>query len=71
MLLLVGLGALLLIPGFPVVISAALAGVVLVVFVWAWWLFGRRTRSWGYAERSDDLLVTSGIMWTTYWIGIK
>jgi membrane protein YdbS with pleckstrin-like domain len=61
-LLLVGLGALLLIPGFPVVISAALAGVVLVVFVWAWWLFGRRTRSWGYAERSDDLLVTSGIM---------
>lgn len=34
----------------------------LVVFVWIWWLIGRRVRSYGYAERSDDLLVTSGIM---------
>ena len=34
----------------------------LVVFVWLWWLIGRRVRSFGYAERGDDLLVTSGIM---------
>jgi membrane protein YdbS with pleckstrin-like domain len=33
-----------------------------VVFVWLWWLIGRRVRSFGYAERDDDLLVTSGIM---------
>ncbi|MFN8148734.1 MAG: PH domain-containing protein [Candidatus Nanopelagicales bacterium] len=34
----------------------------LVVLAWIWWLIGRRVRSWGYAERADDLLVTSGIM---------
>jgi len=33
-----------------------------VVFAWMWWLIGRRVRSFGYAERGDDLLVTSGIM---------
>ena len=32
------------------------------VFVWLWWLIGRRVRSFGYCERADDLLVTSGIM---------
>jgi len=42
----------------------ALALVLLwaVVAVWATWLIGRRVRSFGYAERADDLLVTSGIM---------
>jgi len=38
------------------------AGVAVVVIVWLWWLIGRRVRSFGYAERADDLLVTSGIM---------
>jgi hypothetical protein len=38
------------------------AGAALVVLVWLWWLIGRRVRSFGYAERADDLLVTSGIM---------
>jgi len=33
-----------------------------VVTAWASWLIGRRVRSWGYAERADDLLVTSGIL---------
>ena len=37
-------------------------GVWLVALVWMWWLIGRRVRSFGYAEREDDLLVTSGIM---------
>ena len=36
--------------------------VAVVVFAWMWWLIGRRVRSFGYAERGDDLLVTSGIM---------
>ena len=30
--------------------------------VWSWWLIGRRVRSYGYVERSEDLLVTSGIL---------
>lgn len=33
-----------------------------VVLIWSNWLIGRRVRSFGYAERADDLLVTSGIM---------
>ena len=61
-LVLVGAAALTFIPKFPDWISAVIAAVALVVFVWIWWLVGRRTRSWGYTERSDDLLVTSGIM---------
>ncbi|MGV1003325.1 MAG: PH domain-containing protein [Candidatus Nanopelagicales bacterium] len=39
-----------------------LLAVWVVVWVWLWWLIGRRVRSFGYAERTDDLLVTSGIM---------
>jgi membrane protein YdbS with pleckstrin-like domain len=38
----------------------AVVGVVLAI--WSWWLIGRRVRSFGYAERDDDLLVTSGIL---------
>jgi membrane protein YdbS with pleckstrin-like domain len=34
----------------------------LAVFIWLWWLIGRRVRSFGYVERKDDLLVTSGIL---------
>ena len=46
-------------PGWvPAVIAAA----GLAVLVWAWWLIGRRVRSYGYSERADDLLVTSGIL---------
>ncbi len=32
------------------------------VLAWVWWLIGRRVRSFGYAERDDDLLVVSGIL---------
>jgi hypothetical protein len=42
--------------------SVILAGVWLGAVIWRWWLIGRRVRSFGYAEREDDLLVTSGIM---------
>ncbi len=43
-------------------IPMSLLAFTIVVAVWAWWLIGRRVRSFGYAERADDLLVTSGIM---------
>lgn len=43
-------------------VPATIAAVGLAVLVWAWWLIGRRVRSYGYCERADDLLVTSGIL---------
>ncbi len=39
----------------PVVVFAGLT-------VWVYWLAGRQARAWGYAEREDDLLVRSGIL---------
>ncbi len=39
-----------------------LVAVCVVAFLSGWWLIGRRVRSFGYAERTDDLLVISGIM---------
>ncbi len=35
---------------------------VAVGFVWSWVLIGRNQRSWKYAEREDELLVSHGIM---------
>lgn len=54
--------ALLVIPGVPRWVPALVAAVAVLTFGWAWWLIGRRVRSFGYAERADDLLVTSGIL---------
>jgi membrane protein YdbS with pleckstrin-like domain len=48
--------------GAPVWVPAVVAAVAVVVLVWGWWLIGRRVRSFGYAERDEDLLVTSGIL---------
>jgi membrane protein YdbS with pleckstrin-like domain len=39
---------------------ALLAGLVIVG--WLWWLIGRQVRAIGYADRADDLLVVSGIL---------
>ena len=39
----------------PAAAGAALVG-------WAWWMVGRNARSWGYAERADDLLVRRGVL---------
>jgi membrane protein YdbS with pleckstrin-like domain len=43
-----------------------LAAVVVVVglglVAWGWVVVGRSVRSWGYAERAEDLLVTSGVL---------
>ncbi len=49
-------------PPIPLWVPGLVAGLALVVGVWAWWLVGRRVRSYGYCERADDLLVTSGIL---------
>lgn len=34
----------------------------LLVMAWLWWLIGRQVRAIGYADRDDDLLVVSGIL---------
>ena len=47
--------------GFPELGFAALL-LGLVVGLWLWWLIGRQVRAIGYAERNDDLLVVSGIL---------
>lgn len=36
--------------------------VIALLFGWAWILIGRNQRSWRYAEREDELLVSHGIM---------
>lgn len=60
-LLVVGAGAGLLATARPM--GGALLGVVGLVALGAGWVaIGRNWRSWGYAERTDDLLVTHGAM---------
>jgi membrane protein YdbS with pleckstrin-like domain len=48
--------------GVPAAPILALGLGALVGIGWGCWLIGRRVRSFGYAQREDDLLVTSGIM---------
>ncbi|MGP4001838.1 PH domain-containing protein [Streptomyces sp. 8N706] len=43
---------------------AALAAVPLLALgCWGWWLLERNWRSWRYAERADDLLLSRGVLW--------
>ncbi|WP_350280627.1 PH domain-containing protein [Kribbella sp. HUAS MG21] len=35
---------------------------IALVFGWSWVLIGRNQRSWKYAERDDELLVSHGVM---------
>ena len=42
--------------------ALAVAGAGVVLIVLGWISIGRNLRSWGYAERSDDLVVTHGAM---------
>jgi membrane protein YdbS with pleckstrin-like domain len=39
-----------------------LTALFVLLVLWQWWLIGRQVRSWGYAEREDDLLVRHGLM---------
>lgn len=61
-LVVAGIVVLFAVPGVPRMAAWIGVGAALVAFVWLWWLIGRRVRSFGYAERDDDLLVTSGIL---------
>jgi uncharacterized protein len=42
---------------------AAPALLPLAVLLWGWGMLGRNWRSWRYAERSDDLLISRGVLW--------
>lgn len=57
-----GVVALYLFAAVPRTIAIAATIVAVIAFVWLWILIGRRVRSWGYAEREDDVLVTSGLL---------
>ncbi|NXY97222.1 PH domain-containing protein, partial [Streptomyces sp. BR123] len=62
MLLLAGVTALLLwLLAGPV--WAAAGALWLVVLAWGWGLLERNWRSWRYAERADDLLISRGVLW--------
>lgn len=49
-------------PGVRTFIPITVAVIAGIIFVWSWWLIGRRVRSYAYSERTDDLLVSSGIL---------
>ncbi|WP_405949751.1 PH domain-containing protein [Streptomyces prunicolor] len=42
---------------------AAFALLPLALIAWGWVLLGRNWRSWRYAERADDLLISRGVLW--------
>ncbi|MFJ6987388.1 MULTISPECIES: PH domain-containing protein [unclassified Streptomyces] len=42
---------------------AAFALLPLALMGWGWVLLGRNWRSWRYAERADDLLISRGVLW--------
>ncbi|MFE1881336.1 PH domain-containing protein [Streptomyces diastatochromogenes] len=42
---------------------AAFALLPLALAAWGWRLLGRNWRSWRYAERADDLLISRGVLW--------
>ncbi|MCX4664640.1 PH domain-containing protein [Streptomyces uncialis] len=42
---------------------AAFAALPLAVLLWGWPMLGRNWRSWRYAERADDLLISRGVLW--------
>jgi membrane protein YdbS with pleckstrin-like domain len=42
---------------------AAFALLPLALMVWGLHMLGRNWRSWRYAERADDLLISRGVLW--------
>ncbi|MER7464115.1 PH domain-containing protein [Streptomyces sp. NPDC097981] len=42
---------------------AAAGALWLAGLAWGWVLIGRNWRSWRYAERADDLLISRGVLW--------
>ncbi|MFF3496055.1 PH domain-containing protein [Streptomyces sp. NPDC002795] len=41
----------------------AFAVLPLALLAWGWVMLGRNWRSWRYAERADDLLISRGVLW--------
>jgi membrane protein YdbS with pleckstrin-like domain len=60
-LLTLALGLLLCLLAGPLWALFALAP--LAALCWGWVLLGRNWRSWRYAERADDLLISRGVLW--------
>ncbi|MEV6839198.1 PH domain-containing protein [Streptomyces sp. NPDC051133] len=53
-----------LLPGLLVgPVWAACALLPVAFAAWCWALLGRNWRSWRYAERADDLLISRGVLW--------
>ncbi|MFJ9631340.1 PH domain-containing protein [Streptomyces sp. NPDC091280] len=68
MLLVVWLGVLAVALGVPLGLFAgpgwaAFALLPLGLMAWGWVVLGRNWRSWRYAERADDLLISKGVLW--------
>ncbi|MFC8420653.1 PH domain-containing protein [Streptomyces sp. NPDC057236] len=42
---------------------AAFALLPLALLIWGWVMLERNWRSWRYAERADDLLISRGVLW--------
>ncbi|QIJ63974.1 PH domain-containing protein [Streptomyces sp. JB150] len=42
---------------------AAFALLPLALMAWGWGMVERNWRSWRYAERADDLLISRGVLW--------
>ncbi|MFF2849835.1 PH domain-containing protein [Streptomyces sp. NPDC058001] len=57
----VGTGVLLWLTAGPV--WAAFAALPLALLLWGWPMLGRNWRSWRYAERADELLISRGVLW--------
>lgn len=53
---------LLLIPDVATWVPVVVGVLGVVAYAWAWWYFGRRTESFRYTERADDLIVGHGFM---------
>lgn len=54
--------ALFFVPNIEVWIPILVLVATVVAFGWGFWYFARRTASWAYAEREDDLIVVHGFM---------
>ncbi|MFV0134494.1 PH domain-containing protein [Streptomyces sp. HMX87] len=68
LLLVVWLGLLTLAVGLPLGLLAVPAWTVfallpLALMAWGWRLLERNWRSWRYAERADELLISRGVLW--------
>lgn len=59
---LIGAAVLFFIPTVPDWIPWAVFAATSLSLVWGMWYFARRTASWAYAEREDDLVVVHGFM---------